>query len=266
VVRDDAGMDRYRAGIGVAVAALLVGLAAVPGGLSVATAPLVVAAALVVLGTFAPAIPGLRRLPVIGASCAALTVVFDPNDSECVQDRADHTDPRQRDFQLRLRATNTGDVVLTNVRSRLKSRHDQIGRIRHDNTPPYAYSHSGMTLQAGASDYFDVAFCHLDAPQMVIQYADYYLVYQEQIVNRIPKADRTAVEVVIEGRRDDTSEWIPTVTKRYVVAPDGNAITLVEVEPQSGGSLSGEAAGELGENRQVSMEPDPIQPTDSEWK
>jgi hypothetical protein len=250
------------------MAAVLVGLAAVPGGPPAATVLLVVAALLVLFGTFAPVIPGARRLPVIGASRAELTVVFDPQDPECVQNRADHPDPRQRDCQLRLRTTNTGDVVLIGVRSQLKSRHDHIGRIRHDNaTPSYQHSNTGTTLPAGDSDYFDIAFCHLAAPQMVIQYADGYLL-QEQITNRIQKSDRTPVEVVIEGRREDTGNWIPPITKRYVVAPDGNAITLIEADPQLGGEgqrpLSGEPTGELREHGQVGVESDAIKPTDTE--
>jgi len=164
---------------------------------------------------------------------AELTVVFDPNDPGCVQNRATHP---QRDLQLRLRATNTGTVVLTGVRDRLRSRHDHIGRIRHDNDPPFERSHGGVTLQVGASEYFDIAFCQLDLPHMVVQYADGYLLLQEQLINRIQKADRTPVEVVFEGRREDTRDWISPVTKRYVVAPARDGITLLE----GGGSRSGE--------------------------
>ena len=91
---------------------------------------------------------------------AELTVVFDPNDPGCVQDRATHP---QRDLQLRLRATNTGTVVLTGVRDRLRSRHDHIGRIRHDNDPTFERSHGGVTLQVGASEYFDIAFARHDS-------------------------------------------------------------------------------------------------------
>jgi hypothetical protein len=65
-VRDDADVGRNRAGTGIALGVFLVGLAAVPGGLSIATPVLVVVAILIVVGTFAPAIPGVRRLPLIG--------------------------------------------------------------------------------------------------------------------------------------------------------------------------------------------------------
>ena len=153
---------------------------------------------------------------------AELTVVFDPSDPACVQDRSDHP---QRDFQLRLRATNTGKVALTEVRCRLKAGHDSYGRIRHDNTPPYDRSRNGITLQPRESDYFDIAFCHLDQPQMVLQYADEHLL-REQTINQTPKAKNTPVEVTFEARREDTNEPIPTVTSHYMVAPDGDAITL----------------------------------------
>ena len=163
-----------------------------------------------------------------------LTVVFDPSDPACVQDRRDHP---QRDFQLRLRATNTGTVALTEVRCRLKARHDTYGRIRHDNTPPYDRSHNGITLQPGKSDYFDIAFCHFDQPQMVLEYADKYL-RDEQIINPTPKTTNTPVEVTFEARREDTNEWIPTKTKRYVVAPAGDAITLTEADAGGEGRRS----------------------------
>jgi hypothetical protein len=217
-------MGRNRALVGLALAALLVALAAVPGGPSLATGPLVGAGVIVAIGTFAPVITGVRRLPLVGARPAELTVTFDPADPQCVQSRANHP---QRDFQLRLQAKNTGTVALTNVRCRLQSRHDHIGRIRHDNTPPYAHSHTGTTLRPGASDYFDVAFCQLDLGHMVIQYADAYLI-QEQLLNPIGKADGTPIDVAFEARREDDDEWLPVIARRFVVAPDGNAITLVE--------------------------------------
>ena len=66
---------------------------------------------------------------------AELTVEFDESDAACVQDRRDRP---EHGFQLRLCATNTGRVALTEVRSCLKAGHDShYGRIRHDNTPPY---------------------------------------------------------------------------------------------------------------------------------
>ncbi|MGO9101948.1 MAG: hypothetical protein ACLP9Y_21795 [Mycobacterium sp.] len=163
-----------------------------------------------------------------------LTVEFDPSDPACVQDRRDHP---QRDFQLRLRATNTGTVALTEVRCRLKARHNTYGRIRHDNTPPYDHSHNGITLQPGESDYFDIAFCHFEKPQMVLEYADKYL-RDEQIINPTPKTTNTPVEVTFEARREDTNEWIPTKTKRYVVAPAGDAITLTDADAGGEGRRS----------------------------
>jgi hypothetical protein len=163
-----------------------------------------------------------------------LTVVFDPSDPACVQDRRDHP---QRDFQLRLRATNTGRVALTEVRCRLKAGHDTYGRIRYDDARPYDRSHNGITLQPGASDYFDIAFCHFGQPQMVLQYADAYLLY-EQTINQTPKTTNTPVEVTFEARREDTNEWIPTITRRYVVAPDGDAITLTEADAGGEGRRS----------------------------
>jgi hypothetical protein len=153
---------------------------------------------------------------------AELTVVFDPSDPACVQDRRDHP---QHDFQLRLRATNTGTVALTEVRCRLTAGHDTYARIRYDDMAPYDRSRNGITLQPGASDYFDIAFCRFGEPQMVLQYANAYLL-DEQIINQTPKATNTPVEVTFEARREDTNDAIPTVTRRYVVAPDGDAITL----------------------------------------
>ena len=55
---------------------------------------------------------------------------------------------------------------------------------------------------------------------MVLQYAEAYLRY-EQIINPTPKTTNTPVEVTFEARRDDTNEWIPTIIRHYVVAPDG---------------------------------------------
>lgn len=151
-----------------------------------------------------------------------LTVEFDHADPVCVQDRRDHP---QSDFQLRLRVTNTGTVALTEVRCRLKADHDTYARIRYDDTPPYDRSRNGIPLQRGASDYFDIAFCRSDQPRMILQYADQYLL-NEQNINPTQKATNTPVEVTVEARREDTNEWIPTVTKRYIVAPDGDVITL----------------------------------------
>jgi len=179
----------------------------------------------------------LEKLVELGGRIEpGLTVVFDPSDAACVQDRRDH--PTQPDFQLRLRATNTGRVALTEVRCRLKARHDTYGRIRYDDTPPYDRSHNGITLQPGASDYFDIAFCHFDQPQMVLQYANAYLLH-EQTINQTPKTTDTPVEVTFEARREDTKEWIPTITRRYVVAPNGDAITLTEADGDGEGRGSG---------------------------
>lgn len=170
----------------------------------------------------------LEKLVELGCQIEpALTVVFDPSDPACVQDRSGH--PTQPDFQLRLRATNTWKVALTEVRCRLRAGHNTYGRIRHDDTPPYDRSHKGITLLPGASEYFDIAFCHFRQPQMVLQYANPYLL-NEQTVNQTPKATNTPVEVTFEARREDTNEWIPPVTRRYVVAPDGDAITLIEAD------------------------------------
>lgn len=152
---------------------------------------------------------------------AELTVVFERSDPECFQDRRDHP---QRDSMLRLRAMNTGKVALTQVRSRLKARHDHYGRIRHDNTPPYDRSLNGITLRPGASGYFDIAWCHFDRSQMVLQYADKYLLDEQNI----PKTTNTRVEVTFEALREDTNEPIPPITKSYVVGPEGDAITLIE--------------------------------------
>jgi hypothetical protein len=185
-------------------------LAAIPAGSPAATAVLGVVAVLIVLASFASAIPGVRRLPVIGAPRAELTVVFDPSDDQCVQNRAGHPQP---DVQLRLRATNSGAVDVTNLRLRLKGRHNHFARVRHDNTPPYSRSNEGITLRHGQSGYFDIAFCHLHQPQMVLQYADGYLL-QEQVLpgNITLKADRTPIAVEIEARRADTDRWLPVVT------------------------------------------------------
>ena len=171
----------------------------------------------------------LEKLVELGCQIEpALTVAFDPSDPACVQDRRGH--PTQPDFQLRLRATNTWKVALTEVRCRLRAEYDTYGRIRHDDTQPYDRSHNGITLLPGASDYFDIAFCHFRRPQMVIQYANPYLL-QEQAINQTHlKTAKTPLEVTFEARREDTNEWLPTVTKRYVVAPDGDAITLTEAD------------------------------------
>jgi hypothetical protein len=218
-------MEWRRLGVGIALAAVVAALAVIPVGPPAATTVLGALAVLVVLAAFASAIPGRRRLPLIGVPQADVTVVFDPSDDQCVQNRAGHPQP---DVQLRLRATNSGAVDLVGVRARLKGRHEHFARIRHDNTPPYSRSNDGITLRPGQSDYFDIAFCHLHGPQMVLQYADLYLI-QEQVItgNLTLKADRTPIEVEIEARRADTDGWLPSVTHRYIVAPDGDAITLI---------------------------------------
>jgi hypothetical protein len=117
-----------------------------------------------------------------------LTVKFDPSDPECVQDRRNQP---ESDFQLRLRATNTGRVALTGVRCRLKAGHDHYGRIRHDNTPPFELSRNGIPLPPDAREYFDIASCRSDQPQMVLEYADEYLRNKSQT----PKATNTRIEV-----------------------------------------------------------------------
>jgi hypothetical protein len=218
-------MDWRRFGAAFTVAALLIAGAAIPGGPAWATPLLVIAAVIIALCGFAPAIPGVRRLPVIGSPHAALTVVFDPADDQCVQDR---TGTIQPDVQLRLRATNSGSVDLDKVRLKLKGvGHDHLARIRHDNTPPFTRSNDGISLRPGQSEYFDVAFCHLQQPQLVLQFADQYLTMQQTLPgNIVPKANRTPVEVEPEARRSDTNEWLPIGTQRYLVVPDGEAITL----------------------------------------
>jgi hypothetical protein len=59
-------MRADRAAAGLSGAAILVVIALSPGGLAVMEAVLLVVAALVVLATFAPALPGLHRLPIVG--------------------------------------------------------------------------------------------------------------------------------------------------------------------------------------------------------
>jgi len=44
--------------------------------------------------------------------------------------------------------------------------------------------------------------------------------------NIVPKANRTPVDVELEARRSDTNAWLLMATQLYVVAPDGDAITL----------------------------------------
>jgi len=79
-----------------------------------------------------------------------LTVNFDPSDPQCVQDRRNQP---ESDFQLRLRATNTGGVALTGVRCRLKAGHDHYGRIRHDNTPPFELSRNGIHCRPAQANF-----------------------------------------------------------------------------------------------------------------
>lgn len=204
-------MDKNQ-GRWLALAAFILGLAGIPLGFRVGAYVLVAVAVAIAFVTFAPTIPGARRLPLIAAPLVALDATFDPDDPGCRQVRA-----AQHDVQLRLRVTNTGQVVLTGVRCRLRSRHDHIGRIRHDNTPPYTRSLDGVTLQVGDTDYFDVAFCRVDGPQMVVQYADDYLV-NEQVPNA-RKAQRTPVRCAIEVCRGDTGNSIPRVALDYTVVP-----------------------------------------------
>lgn len=131
-------MDWRRFGAAFTVAAVLVAAAAVPDGPAWATPALLIAAVVIALCGFAPAIPGVRRLPLIGSPRAELTVVFDPADDQCVQNRAGTIQP---DVQLRLRATNSGAVDLDKVRLKLTGGgHDHYARIRHDNTQPFSRS------------------------------------------------------------------------------------------------------------------------------
>lgn len=62
---------------------------------------------------------------------------------------------------------------------------------------------------------------------MVLQFADEYLTMQQILPgNIVAKANRSPVQVGIEARRSDTNAWLPVATQRYVIAPDGDAITL----------------------------------------
>ena len=169
---------------------------------------------------------------MIGAPRAELRVVFDPSDNQCVQNRAGN--PVQPDVQLRLRATNTGAVDIDAVRLRLRGcGHEHFSRIRHDNTPPFSRSINGTSLPPGQSEYFDIAFCHLLGPQMVLQFADAPLTQQQVLPGNVtPKANHTPIEVEIETRRTDTGAWLKMPMQRYVVAPDGAAITLEEEPAQ----------------------------------
>jgi hypothetical protein len=215
-------VDRNRIGLGIAIATFVVGLAAVPAGIPLATPILVIAALLIAAATMAPAVPGLKELPLVGLRRAAFNVDFDPADPACVQDRSDHP---QRDLQLRLRVTNTGAVPLSEVRLRLKNRHDTFSRIRYDDAPPYERSNAGVALPAGSSEYFDIAFCHLDQPQMVLQYANAYLI-QEQLLQVTPKTATTPITTTVEARREDSNERLPVVRHYWLVVPDGPGISL----------------------------------------
>jgi hypothetical protein len=211
---------QFWAAFGAAVIALAGVLIAVSIGLSPGGKPreswFVVGIVIAVLGTV---ILLLALALFVAPRRAELTVKFDESDPVCVQDRRDRPD---RDFQLRLCAENTGRVAVTGVRSWLKADHEShCGRIRHDNTPPYERSYRGITLRPDAKDWFDIAWCHLDQPQMVLQYADDYL----RTTSQTPKAKNTPVEVTFEARREDTNA-IGTGTSSYMVAPDGNVITL----------------------------------------
>ena len=90
---------------------------------------------------------------------------------------------------------------LDNVRLKLKGvGHDHVARIRHDNTAPFTRSNDGVSLRPGQSEYFDIVFCHLRQPQLVLQFADQYLTMQQILPgNIVPKANRTPVEVQTEA-------------------------------------------------------------------
>jgi hypothetical protein len=98
-VRDDAGVGRNRAGTGLALALFLVALASVPGGLSIATAVLVGVAILIVVGTFAPVIPGVRRLPLIGGRSAEPTTQGGTG-TQGIDKRIDLNEHRRRGAEL----------------------------------------------------------------------------------------------------------------------------------------------------------------------
>ena len=157
---------------------------------------------------------------------AELTVVFDLKDSECVQDRTHH--PAQ-DYQLRLRATNTGEADLDRIRCRINAPYDDYAAIRHD-VSPYAHSRLGTTLRPGDSDYFDIAYWHVDEPIVFISYANVSLLDDQRMNPIMIRGDKTPVDVVIEARREDNGDWLPKIVRHYVVASDDNAITLLEAD------------------------------------
>jgi hypothetical protein len=71
-------MRADRAAAGLSGAAILVVIALSPGGVAVMEPVLLIVAGLVVLGTFAPALPLLHRLRVVGAPQVSVVVSFEP--------------------------------------------------------------------------------------------------------------------------------------------------------------------------------------------
>lgn len=158
---------------------------------------------------------------------AQLTVDFDPSDPECVQDRVKHP---ARDFQLRLRATNTGAVDLNRIRCRIESGHNNdVAVIRHD-VPPYAHSRLGTTLRPGESDYFDIAYFSTDEPIVIITYANGSLIDEQAHESPRLRTEEIPLTLVIEARREDDGTWLPDVTNDYSVSPADDIITLVRLD------------------------------------
>ena len=162
-----------------------------------------------------------------------LTLTFDPNDPACVEYGIGHGPP---DYQLRLRATNTGEVDLERIRCRIRlsQYYDDFAVIRHD-VRPYAHSRLGTTLRPGKSDYFNIAYWAMDTPIVFISFANGSLMSEQGddpiAVKRSGDIQgKTQVDVTIEARREDNREWLPEIHGRYVVASTDDAITLLEAD------------------------------------
>lgn len=84
--------DRATAGLG--GTAVLVAVAFAPGHLTTREVVFLVLAAIVLLATFAPILPGLNRLPKVGASRLSLALSFEPGDLVVTHFGGHHAEPR----------------------------------------------------------------------------------------------------------------------------------------------------------------------------
>jgi hypothetical protein len=102
-------MRADRAAAGLSGAAILVVIALSPEGIFVMEPILLVAAGLVVLGTFAPVLPVLHRLPIVGAPTVKLRLTIGGRDDLVVPDGSSTT-------KLRIGICNEGSSELERAR------------------------------------------------------------------------------------------------------------------------------------------------------